>query len=252
MVGDEMTLAQAQVRGFELLRLHTGRLIDYVKTQPSAELDRRVPGLTWSAREVIMHLQSVYERYTVDSRRAPTPVGVAEQNADDLARLGGDVQAAVKSIDAQVGTIAPLVDTIQPEALFPFHSGQQTTLAGGWGNLLGELLAHGDDLARATGRPFRLPGADLEITWRFTVPLLQGWLRPETAGLEESWLLRFPFGDIWLVLDRGSLRTEAATSAPNRTITVPDVEAFTLTFPYRRGALTDPTTALLASRFYDL
>src|SRR5262245_478673 len=104
MVGGEMTLAQAQVRGFELVQLHTGRLIDYVKAQPSAELNRPVPGLTWSAREVIMHLQSVYERYTVDSRRAPTPAAVTEQNADDIARLGGDVQAALGSIDAQIGT----------------------------------------------------------------------------------------------------------------------------------------------------
>ena len=78
--------------------------------------------------------------------------------------------------------------------------------AGGWGNLLGELLAHGDDIARATGSPFAIPSADLEILWRFTAPLLQGWIRPETAPLNEEWRLRFPFGDVDAVLDRGVLR----------------------------------------------
>ena len=40
MVGDEMTLAQAQVRGFELVQTHTARFIEYVNGLPQAELDQ--------------------------------------------------------------------------------------------------------------------------------------------------------------------------------------------------------------------
>jgi hypothetical protein len=141
-----------------------------------------------------------------------------------------------------------------PDRTFPFHAGQQITIAGGWGNLLGELLAHGDDLARATGRPFGIPDEDLEILWRFTMPALQGWLSPAADEVAESWGLQLPFGGIVLVIDHGTIRCgprEPALAA-HHDIEITDVAGFTLAFPYKRRPITDPYAARLASRFRDL
>jgi uncharacterized protein (TIGR03083 family) len=252
-VTETLTLESAHVRGFALVQDHTGRFVAYIEGLGDENLGRRITGSDWTVGETIAHLQSVYLRYTTDRRRAPSPQGVAEQNAEDIGTIGVDVAASLASMEEQVGILATLVPHIAPDQRFPFHAGQMTTLAGGWGNLLGELLAHGDDIARATGSPFAIPSRDLEILWRFTAPLLQGWIRPEAAPLNEEWRLRFPFGDIDAVFDRRVLRWgEGEGSGRGRVLEVDDAAELALAFPYRRRVIEDPALALLATRFYDL
>jgi hypothetical protein len=253
---DGMSIEEAHTAGFELVRQHSERFVAFVRQLAAdpEQLDRSVPGLDWTVGQTITHVQSVYERYTINLERAASHRGVGRQNAEDIERLGVDVETSVASIEAQVATMASLAGAIDPHTLLPFHAQQETTLAGGWGNLLGELLAHGDDLARATGRPFGIPGDDLEILWRYTAPALDGWLRPETAEIEEAWELRFPFATLDIAIARETLRwdrPEPSTST-KRVLTIDDVEKFTLQFPYRRAPITDPSTALLASRFHDI
>lgn len=254
MVADHGALAHAHRHGFELVRAHTERFIAYIRGLTPEDVARPVPGLDWTVGETVTHVRSVYERYTTDSTRAATAHGVARQNAADITRLGVDVAGAASAIAAQLQLLGVLVDRIEPERTFPFHAGQQITMAGGWGNLLGELLAHGDDIARATGSPFGIPGADLEILWHFTLPVLAGWLGPEAADLEESWELRMPFGTVRFALVRGALQMGGAAGdlPQHHVVGVDDVETATLTVPYRRRTATDPELALLAARFVDL
>jgi uncharacterized protein (TIGR03083 family) len=248
-----MTLEEAHTRGFEAVREQSRRFTEYLSTLDPASLATPVPGLDWTVGETVAHVESVYLRYTVDLTRAASPAGVAAQNADDIARLGVDVERAIATIDEQVARLARIVDRVAPGQLLPFHSGQMTTLAGGWGNLLGELLAHGDDVARATGAPFAYPSEDTEILWRFAAPVLQGWLRPEAASVVESWRIEFAFGPVDFALDRGEMRWgDLPGEPPDHVLVVDDAAAFTLAFPYRRRAFTDETAALLASRFRDL
>jgi hypothetical protein len=143
--------------------------------------------------------------------------------------------------------------TFPPERTFPFHAGQQITMAGGWGNLIGELLAHGDDIAGATGRPFAIPSQDTEILWRFAAPVLQGWLRPETARVTDTWQLNFPFGPIAVRFHGGQLHwnVNIPTDA-EYVLDIDDAAKFALVFPYRRRLPEDPVVTKLASRFMPL
>lgn len=248
-----LTLEQAHTRGFALVADYTGRFLDHLAALDPAELGRPVPGLDWTVGETIAHVRSVYERYTTDLVRSPSWRALAEQNAADVARIGVDVPAAIRCIRAQLEALAPLVEHVEPDRLFPFHAGQDVTLAGGWGNLLGELLAHGDDIARATGHRFHVAADDLEILWRYTAPVLQGWLRPETGSLSESWRLSFAFGDVDVVIDHGSLRWgDVTVENPDHTLAIDDAAALALQVPYRRRAIVDPEIALLATRLHDL
>ena len=247
-----ISLAQAHHRGFEAVRANTERFVDYVDSLGDAALARPVPGLTWTAGQTVAHVLAVFERYTTNRTRSATPAALAAQNDAEVEQLGVDVAAATASIRRQLEVLSAVVDGIDPERRFPFHGGQSVTMTAGWGNLVGELLAHGDDIARATGEPFSVPGEDLEILWRFTAPVLQGWLRPETAVLAESWRLHFPFGPIDALLERGVLHWDHPVDRPTYAIDVPDTVSFTLTVPYRRRAITDAVQALFASRFHDL
>ena len=248
-----LTLEQAHTLGFALLQEHTMRFAEFVRQLPAGAADEPIEGSDWNVGQVVAHVQSVFLRYTQDGRRSETPQGVAQQNADDVARLGTDMDAAAASILEQVAAIEPFVAGTAPERTFPFHGGQQATLTTGWGNALGELLAHGDDIARATGTEFSLPGPDLELFWRWTASMLQGWVRPEAKRTRESWRLDFPFGPIDVLLDHGALHwDEPLPAAPDHVVDVEDTVELTLAFPYRRRPITDPGLALLAARFYDL
>jgi uncharacterized protein (TIGR03083 family) len=254
MVGrSSLTLEVAHLYGLELVQRHSARFVDYVTSLDEQALDQPVPGLDWTVGETIAHVQSVYLRYTVDLRRAETPDEVANLNADDIARLGVDVVTATRTIAEQVAAMASLAPHIEPQQIFPFHAGARTTLAGGWGNLLGELLAHGDDIARSTGEPFGIPGDDLEVLWRFTAPVLQGWLRAGATDVRDSWELRFPFGSIGVVFDRGQLGwDDELIDDPDHVIHIDDAAEWTLAFPYRRRPMPDELTARLAERFQSI
>lgn len=251
---ETMTLAEAHLRGFELVQLHTRRFTEFVSGLTDEQLALPVPDTEWTVGQTVTHVHSVFERYTSNLRRATSPAGVAVQNQEDIERLGVDVTASLSAIQEHLAFLALVVPGVEPERQFPFHAGVQTTLAGGWGNLLGELLAHGDDIGRATGRTFTIPSADLEVLWRFTAPLLQGWLRDRTA--HDSWVLRFPFGPIGVAFDGETLRwnddVDADGEADRTEIVVDDAAAFALAFPYRRRPAPDPATAELLQRFEPL
>jgi uncharacterized protein (TIGR03083 family) len=248
-----MTLAEAQVQGFEVVKRHTARFAAYVTGLGAGDIARQVPGSGWTVGQTITHVQSVFLRYTTDLRRARTPAEVAIQNAEDITRLGIDVAAAVQAMTGQLTVMEAVIPHVRPDQRFPFHAGQDITMAGGWGNLTGELLAHGDDIARATGVPFAIPSADTEVLWRFAAPALQGWLRPEAAELNDTWLLRFPFGPIGVAFDHGRLRWgDDAVAHPDYTIDISDAARFALAFPYRRRPAPSPDVARLARRFHEV
>lgn len=255
---EHLSLHDAHTKGFALVQEHTARMAGLVRSLDADEVGSAVPGSSWTVGEVVVHLRTVYERYTVDRRRAATPADVAAFNQQDVGRTDVDMAGAADSMEAQVAVLAEVVDGVPPELEFPFHGGQTITMAGGWGNLLGELLAHGDDIAAATGRSFGIPGADLEVAWRYTFPVLAGWLRTERTGVDEVWDLRFPFGSVRLgISPDGLLHENEPTADPppgavHRIIEADDPADLMLQVPYRRRAILDPAVALLASRFHDV
>jgi hypothetical protein len=245
--------ADAQTTGLELVHEHSDRFIAMCRSLDAGELARPVHGGGWTVGDTITHVESVYLRYSRDPRRADTPQGVAVQNADDLERMPVDVERSAATMLDQLAFLDGVVPAVDPATEFPFHARRTTTMAGGMGNLIGELLAHGDDIARATGRSFTIPSAHTEVLWRYTAPLLDGWLRPETVGVADTWRVHFPFGPIDAAFDGGRLHWAVESIAtPDHEITAADAAEFALAFPYRRRVIADPQLALLASRFYDV
>jgi uncharacterized protein (TIGR03083 family) len=249
-----MTLEEAHTKGFDLARAHSERFAAYISALTPADLTRPAPNSDWSVGEVIAHVQSVYERYTINTQRSETPDLLVDQNAQDVARLGVDVDAAVASIHAQLDQLSTVVPMVDPSQEFRFHGGMKVTLAAGWGNLLGELLAHGDDIAVATGKPFTIGSPDLEIIPRYTAPLLGGWLSPASQGVDESWDLVFPFGLIRFTVTGGAFihGTHVDPRPTHHTIEIDDTAEWLLTCPYRRRPPADEASAHLVDQFVTL
>ena len=94
------------------------------------------------------------------------------------------------------------------------------TLAGGWGNLLGELLAHGDDIAAATGKAVRASHRQISRSSRATRRRCSpAGCRPSAADVDESWDLEYPFGLIRFTIADGVVpprdRRRAASGPPH-------------------------------------
>lgn len=237
--------------GYQRVRANVDAFVAMVQALDSGEQARRVPGMDWNVAEVVSHVDAVCRRYTVDPDRAADPNAVAEANAADITALGTDVGALLDDITQQVELMAMAVDGFEPTREFRFHSGQMITIAGGWGNLIGELLAHGDDIARATDRTFTVPAADLESTWRFTTPVLNGWLTPEGARSDDRWQLDLGFesGPVHLRFGDGRLAIDEPDGAKPDHVILADPVELALTVVYKRREPNDQGIADLAARF---
>jgi hypothetical protein len=232
----------------------SGEFTTLLRDLTRAERGASVPGLDWNVAEVAAHVLSVYRRYTGDMRRARTVAELSTQNAHDVADIGTDIDAIADELDAQMESIAAVAPTIPLDTTFPFHAGVTVTANAAWANLIGELLVHGDDIARATGRRWTVADTELEGIWRVLVPAASGWLRPEARTIDERYELHFAFGAVAIRIAGGDVLvdTEPAGTGRATVITATDVATTTLAFPYRRRLITDPALALLASRFYDI
>lgn len=247
-----MTTAR-YVQLFDPVVEHTKRFTEFIRSLPSDAAMRPVPGLDWSAADVGAHVLSVYRRYTVDPRRAPTLAALAQQNADDVAAIGMNLPAIADEIDQQLETIASVAPQFDPEQRFEFHAGAEVTANAAWANLIAELLVHGDDITRATGIAFTMPERDVEGIWRALLPAATGWLRPEALSIDERYEFRFNFGVVDVHLRGGDVVVDdEPTETADHVITSTDAIDTTLAVPYRRRLVRDPTLALFASRFYDI
>jgi hypothetical protein len=238
--------------GFELFGRYTQRFVGLIRSLDDTQAKARVAGLDWTAAETAAHVCSLYRRLTVDPRRAPDYDALIRQNAEDVAAIGTDLGAVADEIEQRLAAAGGLVDALSPEQEFEFHLGQKVTLASGMGVLVGELLAHGDDIARATGARWEPSGDDLEILWRVTMPVLAGWLRPASRELDEAWELRFSWksGPVLLHLHEGQVAIdEPLARPPDHVVDIDDTVEFTLAFPYGRRPVADPAVARLASLF---
>ncbi len=214
-----------------------------------------VAGLDWTVSEVGTHVLTVVRRYLSQTERAATRSRLAQLNAEDIAAQAMPTKQVADDIDRTVARLATVAPGLPLDGVREFHLGLKVTVAAGWANLIGELLVHGDDIARTTGHHWSVDARLLEGIWRDLMPAAAGWMRPEARALDELYLLRFSFGAVTLRLESGQVhidRRSDADETPNWTVDIADAATFTLQFPYRRACITDPATALLASRFIDI
>jgi uncharacterized protein (TIGR03083 family) len=228
---------------------YTDRLIDFVESLDPEELAAGVPDMPWTAIDVYAHVVTVWRRYTVNPQRAADWRGVARENAADLGQIGRDVPALSRELREHMQRMLTYPDLVPADAQLPFHAGQTLTLAGSWGNALNELLIHGDDISRATGRDWEFDPADTEPFWRYTSSALPGFMSDHGRDAQDRWLLDFGFasGPVHLRFDRGRVTVDEP-GPPDYTVSG-DPAAITLAMPWHRRKTTDPAVVEFNSRF---
>nr|WP_296064608.1 maleylpyruvate isomerase N-terminal domain-containing protein [uncultured Actinoplanes sp.] len=162
-----------------------------------------VPGLTWTVGETAAHLVNEfrdYAAYAQGSRKAAEGDRPSRLNAAaNAAQLRADPDRELAGL---ADRLLPAVEgflTVEPPA------GRVTVsngIAMSWETmssaLLGELLVHGRDIARAGGQPWRIDRADALLVIEGVMTMVPQYL-DERANLHASFELRLRGGPRYLV-----------------------------------------------------
>ena len=123
---------------------------------------------------------TLYRRVLGDTRVSESPEATAALNALCLTEIADRNPATMAARIETDGTTALSNMRLIPEDLiFPFHAGATTTVVAATAVILGELLIHGQDIARATGRDWPISRPDAELIIYGARPLLEHWLDME-------------------------------------------------------------------------
>lgn len=212
------SLAELQQRQELAMR----RFVEIVAEVPP---DTPVNDGTWTVRQVAAHVLTVTRRYTqrdiaVASGLSATFADLHAQNQTDVDAIG-DRSTAELIEDLETEQQHLLALQLDPDATYPFHFDQRIDGLGGWGNLIGELLVHGYDVARAGGRPWTIEPRDAVLVLNGVFQVAPGALnraavRDLTAAFEFRVAGERPQT---LLIDRGTARIVDSAGAPGR----PDV-----------------------------
>jgi uncharacterized protein (TIGR03083 family) len=157
----------------------------------SADPLARPPGSDWTVQQVVAHVLTVAHRYRNvaegrDYRRAAYPREVDVINQAELEA----VMAPVAELADQLQALQPQMDTyfdaIADDApVIPFHAFAVIDGSAFQTNWLGELLVHGQDIARAVNAPWELPERDMLLVARGVMQIAPAYLRagisPQTS-----------------------------------------------------------------------
>jgi len=185
----------AQLRA-ELLAA-ASRVGSLLRAAPAGDVP--VPGLSWSVGQVGAHLVSVARRYDRMLGGMPFPESLSALNEADLVAVGTlDPAELADLLEAETSNLLERLgeDGDQPVPFF----GMRHTALGVGGILLGELLLHGLDLARALGRPWRIRSDQAMAVTRGLLPTLPNFL---ASGASErgagAYHLHLRGGDDWTI-----------------------------------------------------
>ena len=78
-----------------------------------------------------------------------------------------------------------VLPTIPGDVPLPFHAGAVSTIEPLMGVMLLEMLVHGDDLARATGRTYEIDEDDAWLCLQSTCSLFSAFRRLDVAGAND-------------------------------------------------------------------
>lgn len=167
-------------------------------------------GSEWTARQVVAHVLTVMHRYTdrdLDTwdGLSATPGEVNEQNAKELAAYEHLAMAdLLTSLRQQFDLVIAVYSQLDLDASYRFHFRRHIDGYGAAGNLIGELLVHGHDIARGAGRAWPIEDRDAQLVLNGVLQIADGALDPAAIqDVDLSVLWRIGETGAMLQLERG-------------------------------------------------
>lgn len=184
-----------------------------------------VRGLEWTLGELAAHVAARTRLFAAYLAGASTPRGdvadIASENELLLRQeVGRPVPALADEVEVNVESFASATRGRLGSDPFPWYSGLELDVATGTGLLLGELVVHGDDLARGLRVPWAIPPAEARTVIRAAAVVAPWYLDAEAVrGLGTTYRVEIRGGPrLRLVLADGQARVEPADGPSDCTI----------------------------------
>lgn len=152
------------------------------------EPDRTARGV-WNVAEMAVHMLHVLDFELGNVRRDPVPPvhGFCDLVDFTLGYVSDepsrDVAALADRIEAAAAELTSLTAGLGPDHQFDWFAGSRLPLRAIHAHVVSELLVHGDDVARAMGKPWPIRQADaLVAVDDFVVPLAAAFAEAGTFG----------------------------------------------------------------------
>lgn len=141
-------------------------------------------GMKWTVQQIVAHVLAVAHRYrsfaeTGDFRRAANPRDLDQLNQEEMEALVAPIPELVDHLQA----LEPLMDTwfdnLPVDFAGEFHYGVTVSAVVAQVNWLGELVFHGDDIARAVGATWVISERDMLLYLREAVDVSPAFARKD-------------------------------------------------------------------------
>lgn len=152
----------------------------------SADPDARRPGLEWTVQQVVAHVLSLAHRYEAiaegrDVRRADRAHDLNKIYRDELNKVMAPLPELVDQLEAFAPVLDSCFDKMPANARYEYQCNAMCSglvLQVIW---LGELVLHGEDIARAIGVPWDISERDMLLYHLVPVELAHSLLRADLA-----------------------------------------------------------------------
>ncbi len=143
----------------------------------------RPRGMDWTVAQVGAHMVTIVQRYGSIARtggfRMADRSGIPSLNDDELQSVSGSLPEIADRIRELEPEMSDFFDTVSGHGqVLPFHGGVSIDGITTQTNWLGELLLHGEDIARAVGRPWEISERDMLLVARGLMQIAPGFVRP--------------------------------------------------------------------------
>ena len=211
----------------------------------AADPDARAVG-TWTVRDVGAHLASGIPLYTGIVRGEGSTYTrldrIAELNATGITEITDrDCQALADQVGAAVAEFVTAVRSTPGDPKVAWHAGILLPVSSVIAILLGEMLIHGYDIARACRRPWLIAPEDAGLVLRGGLTILPYFVdRAAAAGVRASFDIRLRGKDglrVCLAFDDGSVNVAFGSAESVDCHLSADPAAFLLLMYGRQGPL---------------
>jgi len=184
------------------------RLVGLLESVPDPQAPTR--GLAWTLGETSLHIAGGPARYADFARGRALPEPAIDLSPVSAQRMDADPERAPSVLARRLAanTHRYLAETAELPATHPvpFYGGLTIELAAQSAILLGELVVHGDDVARSIGRPWPIEAAHARLIVAGLTAVLPRYVdRERAAGLSATYQVRLRGGPSFqLRFDRGT------------------------------------------------
>jgi uncharacterized protein (TIGR03083 family) len=227
--------------------------VELLRDLDPSDTERPVPDLEWTVGETAAHMLTVLRRGHGDRRRADSIPELADLNALAVSEVDERRPAALADmIEEFLARYIEVLATVPPSLVVNLHAGLRTDSVTGISYQLCDLLVHGLDIAKATGRDWTIEPTLAQLDLRALLPALGPWVEPAViAGSRQDVVMTFPDAGWGLAARVGQHSYSVESTEPEEADVVVDPVETLLAIAGRRAAH-DPTITRLASWFRPL